>query len=80
MDVAPLITKVPGVCGGDACIKGTRVAVWNIETDFRHWLQDMLMSYPSLSADGIRAAIRYSLDNEAEIGACIAANEDVEPN
>jgi uncharacterized protein (DUF433 family) len=22
------ITKTPGICGGDACVRGTRIPVW----------------------------------------------------
>jgi uncharacterized protein (DUF433 family) len=34
------ITKTPGVCGGNACIRGTRITVWGLVQRRRLGLSD----------------------------------------
>jgi uncharacterized protein (DUF433 family) len=52
------IVKTPGVCGGDAHIKGTRVTVWGLE-EWRRlgWSNSRILdAYPRLKPDDLDAA------------------------
>ena len=74
---ASSITKTPGVCGGDACIRGTRIPVWSIVNYRRLGASDdqVLAAFPSLSATDLEAAFAYAVDNAAEIDNAIRRNE-----
>lgn len=56
------IVRDPGVRFGKPCIRGTRVAV----SDVLRWMasgmreEDILRSFPHLTRDGLRAALRYA--------------------
>lgn len=73
----PLIQKTPGVCGGRARVRGTRIPVWVL---YRYaqlgaspaWLARM---YPSLSKPALAAALRYAEANRPEMESAIRANE-----
>ncbi len=54
----------PNVCHGQACIKGTRVMVSVILDNLADGLstEEILESYPSLSAEAIRATIAYAAE------------------
>jgi uncharacterized protein (DUF433 family) len=58
------ITVNPDVCHGQACIKGTRVLVAvvldNLAADVK--TDEILRSYPSLTAEDIQAALAYAAD------------------
>ena len=62
------ITIDPLVCHGKACIKGTRVMVSVILDNLAEGLseQDILISYPSLTLEDIRAAISYAAELSRE--------------
>lgn len=53
-----------GVCGGMACIKGTRIPVSIILDSLaaEHTEQEILEAYPSLKPEDIRAAIAYAAE------------------
>jgi uncharacterized protein (DUF433 family) len=44
----PHVTKTPGVCGGKACIDGTRIRVNNVVFLHKDWADDgkILEAYP----------------------------------
>ena len=46
------ITKTPGVCGGEACITGTCIAVWLLVEARRLGITEaqLLQDYPHISA------------------------------
>lgn len=50
------------ICHGQACLKGTRIPVSvvldNLAAGFS--TQEILSSYPSLTADGIKAVLSYA--------------------
>jgi uncharacterized protein (DUF433 family) len=73
------IEKTPGVCGGSACIAGTRITVWGLVQDRRcgYSEADLLTSYPSLSATDLVNAWRYAEAFAAEIEAEIQENDAV---
>jgi uncharacterized protein (DUF433 family) len=56
------ITSNPNVCGGQACIRGTRVPV-HVVLDFLgagDSVDDLLREYPQLERDDIHAALTYA--------------------
>jgi len=58
------ITTDPSVCHGQACIKGTRIPVSVVLDNFAAELSEaeILQSYPTLSAEAIRAALVYATE------------------
>jgi len=58
------ITVNPDVCHGQACLKDTRIPVSvvldNLATGMTH--DEILQSYPSLTADYIKAVLVYAAD------------------
>jgi len=58
------ISVDPAVCHGQACITGTRVMVSVILDSLAAGLtrEEMLHSYPSLTAEAIQAAIAYAAE------------------
>lgn len=73
------IEKTPDVCGGSACIAGTRITVWGLVEDRRigYSEADLLTSYSSLSATDIANAWAYAEAFPDEIEAEIRENEAV---
>ena len=71
------IDKTPEVCGGDACIRHTRIPVWalvqlrQLGTDEA----DLLRTYPILTAEDLVNAWSYYQSHTAEIKQQIADNE-----
>lgn len=62
------ITVDPAVCHGKACIKGTRVMASVVLANLAKGasIEDLLSSYPSLTRDGILAAMGYAADLSRE--------------
>jgi uncharacterized protein (DUF433 family) len=58
------LTVDPNVCHGKACIRGTRVMVSVILDNLAAGRkpEDILKEYPSLTLEGIQAAIAYAAD------------------
>ena len=58
------ITVDPSVCHGQACIKGTRIMVAVVLDNLAAGVQadELLKSYPTLSAQDIRAALEYAAE------------------
>jgi len=71
-----MIRRTPGVCGGEACIRMTRIAVWILEEARRSGASDLdlLSDYPDLDQDDLVAAWRYVAEHREEIDSAIAAN------
>jgi uncharacterized protein (DUF433 family) len=76
----PTITKTPGVCGGRACVAGTRVTVWGLVAYHRRGLGEDAISaaVPGLTRQQLAAALRYANENADEIDRDIRENEDGE--
>ena len=74
------ITKTPGVQGGDACIRGRRITVWVLEGYRQLGCDDdrMLVHYPSLTREDLKAAWAYADANREEIEQTIRENEEGE--
>jgi uncharacterized protein (DUF433 family) len=73
------IEKTPGVCGGSACVSGTRITVWGLVESLRigYSEADLLTSYPTLSATNLANAWAYAAAFPDEIEAEIAENNAV---
>ena len=72
------ITNTPGVCGGDACIAGTRIPVWVLVGYRRLGVSEseLLHAYPTLSATDLANAWVYAEANFSEIETAIRDNEE----
>ena len=64
MDWQNRITVDPGVCHGQACIKGTRVMVSVVLDNLAAGQQvdEIVQSYPSLTAEDVNAAVAYAAE------------------
>jgi uncharacterized protein (DUF433 family) len=58
------IATDPSVCHGQACIKGTQIPVSVVLDNLAAGLSaaEILQSYPTLSAEAIRAALAYATE------------------
>ncbi len=72
------IQHTPDVCGGNACIRETRIPVWTLvslrsqgATD-----QELLKDYPSLTPMDLEAAWDYYKHHKNEINQAIAMQDD----
>jgi uncharacterized protein (DUF433 family) len=72
------ITKIPGVCGGSACIGGTRIAVWLLVEAQQIGISEaqLLQDYPHITAADLVNAWIYADAYPEEIGAEIRANNE----
>ena len=73
------IEKNQSVCGGSACIAGTRITVWGLVEARRigYSEADLLTSYPSLSATDLANAWAYAEAFSHEIETGIRENNEV---
>lgn len=78
VDTWPGIKKTPGVVGGDACIRNTRIAVWLLEGLRRLGMTNerILRNYPSLSQADLDNAWAYVAVNAVEIEDAIRRNDE----
>jgi uncharacterized protein (DUF433 family) len=71
------IQHSPGVCGGEACIGMTRVAVWMLEEARRAGVGDLelLKDYPGISVFDLESAWQYVETHREEIEQAIRLNQ-----
>ena len=71
-----LIQKTPGVIGGDACIRQTRIAVWMLVEWKRNGRSDsdLLSDFPALTQEDLNAAWQYYSSHREEIESAIREN------
>jgi uncharacterized protein (DUF433 family) len=64
MDWRELIVVDPAVCHGQACIRGTRIMASVVLDNLAAGLdvEGLLKSYPSLTREGVQAAVAYAAD------------------
>ncbi len=74
--VAEQVTKTPGVVGGEACIRGTRIMVWLLVYFRRRGQTDsaLLNAYPGLTTPDLDAAWDYYRRQPVEIEQAIWQN------
>jgi uncharacterized protein (DUF433 family) len=70
------IQKTPGVCGGEACVGETRLAVWMLVEARRAGCTDeeILQDYPGLNSASLANAWAYAASHAEEIEEAIAEN------
>ncbi|HBI46056.1 MAG TPA: hypothetical protein DDY78_24850 [Planctomycetales bacterium] len=75
---ASWISKKPDRCGGDACIRETRIPVWVLVNYRRLGASDadVLRAYPGLTPADLEAAWEYAAASLAEIDSDIRENEE----
>ena len=68
MDWRELIVVDPAVCHGQACIRGTRIMASVVLDNLAAGLdvEGLLKSYPSLTREGVQAAVAYAADLACE--------------
>jgi type III restriction enzyme len=71
------IEKTPGVCGGRACVRNTRITVWGLVNSRRLGIRDdqILQDIAGLTAEDLHAAWDYYQQHQAEIDEDIRENE-----
>jgi len=71
------IERTPGICGGSARIAGTRIPVWAIVNYTQLGLSkaELLLAYPTITADDLANALAYFQAHDHEIIAEIQENE-----
>jgi uncharacterized protein (DUF433 family) len=74
------ISKKPDRCGGDACMRDTRIPVWALVNYRRLNASDdaILQAYPSLTSVDLEAAWDYAAKHAKEIDDAIRGNEEGE--
>ncbi len=74
------ITKTPGVCGGRACIRGTRITVWGLVAYRRLGMSDaeILQAVQGLNRADLQAALHHAAANAEEIDRDVQENEEGE--
>ncbi len=72
------IQRTPGICGGEACVGMTRIAVWMLEEARRSGVGDLdlLKDYPGLSVFDLEAAWKYVETHRDEIEQAIRLNQE----
>lgn len=71
------IEKTQGVCGGDACVAGTRIPIWVLVNARNLGISEaqLLKDYPTLSATDLTNAWVYATVYPEEIATAITENE-----
>lgn len=71
------VQKTPGVCGGRACIRNTRITVWGLVNSHRLGAADeqILENIVGLTPEDLQGAWDYYREHPAEIDDDIRANE-----
>jgi uncharacterized protein (DUF433 family) len=74
---ASWISKKPDRCGGDACVRDTRIPVWGLVEYRRLGVDDagLLRKYPGLTPDDLAAAWEYAAAHADEIERALWENE-----
>lgn len=74
------ITRTSGVCGGKACIAGTRIRVMDIVIWYEHQgmtPDEIVDQFPTISLSDVHTALAYYYDHIEEIRAEMRREEEV---
>lgn len=71
-----IVKKTPGVAGGHACIRNTRIAVWTLISLAQQGMDDqgLIKNFPGLTPFDLLAARGYYQTHQAEIDPLIASH------
>jgi uncharacterized protein (DUF433 family) len=74
------VSKKPNRCGGDACIRDSRIPVWCVVNYRRLGATDhvIFQAYPTLTPADLEAAFAYASAHAEEIDTAIRENEEGE--
>ncbi len=74
---ASWVEKTPGLCGGDARVRRTRITVWGLVAYRQQGVSDaeLLQGFPGLTPADLAAAWEYYEHHKREIDEAIARNE-----
>jgi uncharacterized protein (DUF433 family) len=72
------ISQTPGVCGGDACMRNTRLSVWVLENFRRLGMNESRLwhNYATLTATDLANAWAYAAAFPDEIEIAIGENDE----
>ena len=78
MQIIEVIQKMPGVCGGYACVRQTRIPVWTLVSLRQQGAteQELLSNYPGLTLEDLTAVWGYYYNHKSEIDRNIVEMED----
>ena len=78
--IASWVSKKADRCGGDACIRDTRITVWGLVSYRRLGMSDtaILNAIQGLTPADLEVAWQYAAANAAEIEQAIRQNEEGE--
>ena len=73
-----LIVKTPGMCGGSACVRTTRIPVWSLVSWRRQAVSDerLLEMFPALTKGDLDTAWHYVDAHRGEIDQDIQENNE----
>ena len=74
MSLSDHISIDPGVRSGKPCIRGTRIAVYDILDYLAGGMSEeqVVRDFPSLTVDDVRAALEFAADRERKLAASAA--------
>ena len=69
MDLSHIITIEPGKRGGKPCIRGLRIAVYDVLDYLASGMSeaDILKDFPELTREDIRACLAFAADRERRL-------------
>ena len=72
------VSKQPGRCGGNACVRDTRITIWGLEISRRLGMTDIgiLEAIVGLTQADLEVAWEYVAAHQDEINRAIRENED----
>jgi uncharacterized protein (DUF433 family) len=75
-----MVQKTPGVAGGHACIRSTRIAVWTLISLSQQGMDEaaLVRNFPGLTPLDLLMAQAYYHAHQAEIDALIASHHSEE--
>ncbi|MEO0987902.1 MAG: DUF433 domain-containing protein [Cyanobacteria bacterium J06639_14] len=78
--VGHMVKKAPGVAGGNACMRNTRIAVWTLTSLAQQGMDEaaMVRNFPGLTPFDLLAARVYYQSHQAEIDALITSHHSEE--
>ena len=73
------VEKALDICGGSACIAGTRIPIWSLITSKKLGFsdQELLQNYPTLNQTDLNNAWSYFILYKAEIENEIKENDEI---
>ena len=73
-----IVQKTPGICGGHARIRNTRIPVWTLVSLRQQGAteQELLRNYPSLTSDDLTAVWEYYYNHKSEIERIIISMDE----